>query len=199
MDDNMKRLASTTRNFWHLQGLHGVAIGMALIIASILELTGVVTGWHINTAFSLLISFTVIVVSPMVRRYYSKRFGTVIPPAKQDRRWRVISVLAGAVLGAVMILDGTGPLRGLPFVPFGVACGLLLLLWGFSPRRHYIVLGLLVIGFSLLPAFHLVVRQQVRHGGVLLLVGLVLMLGGVIDHGILLRSLPPLRPEEHLA
>jgi hypothetical protein len=108
-------------------------------------------------------------------------------------------VLAGAALGLVLVLYEGGHLRGLPFQPFALMCGFLLLLFGFPPRRHYIGLGLVVIGFSFLPAFYQAAGEQARHGGVMLLVGMALMLGGLIDHGILLRSLPPLRPEEHLA
>ena len=199
MDDNMKRLHSITQNFWHLHGFHGVAIGMALMIPGALELTGAITPLHFFRCFSLLISSTILLCSPMIRRYYSARFGTVIPPAGQDQRVRVVSVLAGAALGLVMILYEGGHLRGLPFQPFALMCGFLLLLLGFPPRRHYIGLGLVVISFSFLPAFYQAAGEQARHGGVMLLVGMVLILGGLIDHGILLRSLPPLRPEEHLA
>ena len=199
MDDSMKRLHSITKNFWHLHGLHGVAIGMALMMAGALELTGAIAPSRFFSWPLLFIICTLLLCSPMIRRYYSARFGTVIPPARQDQRVRAISVLAGAALGLVMVLYESGHLRGLPFQPFALMCGFLLLLLGFPPRRHYIGLGLVVISFSFLPAFYQAAGEQARHGGVMLLVGMVLMLGGLIDHGILLRGLPRVEREERHA
>ena len=192
MDNKLKGLQSSTGNSGYLQGLYALLVGTSLMTWGILELTGAANGRRIGVSLFL---WTNIFGLPIVLRYYWERFGAAMPPASRNHRW-LASVFAGAALLSVMVLYDTGHLRGLPFEPFGLVCGLVLL---FPPRRHYIVLGVLVIGFSLLPAFHLVTREQVWHGGAMLLVGLVLILGGLIDDEVLFWSLPPEEPDERHA
>lgn len=194
-----EHIQAVTANFFFWQGLRWVPMGAALLGLSVYW-----NGWWAvpapwDAALQLGVLALALGVSAAVGRYYHRRFGTVqgIPGihARRERlKWRVVypammgSLVADLVFSPPVLLSG-----------FVWAAGILAYRRSTGDGRpHYLVAAVLLAAFGLLPLVGLLAPGKTLVNHFIGLVGVVFIVGGVLDHlelGRLLRPVPGARDE----
>ena len=193
----LHEIRQVTRHFEDFQGLKALPFGLLL-----LGYTAGAAGWWTvlqpmrASAVDVLIWVMVGAGYVALARYYRHRFGRV---RASD------GVRLGGVLGFcvfLLLLSGLGTLQlryEWPLHTGGlVFAGLFLWAYRQAPlRRHHLVLALLIGALTCLPL--LGVPMHTTRTAVWMTMGLALIIGGILDHWLLVRTLGPLPPEEDAA
>lgn len=184
--NDLARIRFVAGQFYYLQGLRLVPFGLWTVAFA--------AGWfgrQGDCTFSLPTLILVIILYKLVGVYYDRHFGRV-ERSLADRRldWISLAVAIPAIWLAVWI-DATGRL---PISLLALAlAGFLLVVHLRSPggyRRYYAVLAALLALLSLTP---LALGQAPKDVSppVLAALGGAYIVGGVLDHLVLARSLKP--------
>lgn len=182
----------TSQLTWGFPGMTRSPIGVMLLLPHLIE--WIPDGFRMSMGFGpFFISFLVLGLGCIVAKYvlldyYTRRFGRVLPSDEQSSPlvWlRFILVLAAAFGFAVFAY-----LRQAPFYSPGLLLGLYYLTtWLRSDglRFHRGLAAGLALTLSLLPLWHLFTVPEVVEI-VKALFAVELLLGGICDHVLLVRS-----------
>lgn len=197
MDDRrLERIRSVTDNYFFWQGLRLVPMGAALLVVA-LRWTA---WWPLRDPWSDLALLLVLVVgliaSWAIGSSYRRTFGDVRGrPGAHARRDTVKWLIVYPVMAAALVVDGllrppvfvTGPVWGAATAAYWWSTG--------RGRPHYLVAAILLAGFGALPALGLVGSGKAAIAPFFALLGVIYMVGGVLDHFELKRLFGPVPPD----
>ena len=198
--DNKKRrelqqIAWVTRHYDHLQGLRQLPFGFMFLLIAI-DKSGLWPWFSIWQPLSGLAAVGLGVVGYWwIGQYYARTLGQVQP--LPHSKWRM-GVAAVVFLG-LFYLAGTAEIaRDWPFSASGlvISGGLVVYYWQNGRYRpHYLILAVFMAVVSLLPLTGLLAVEQVHLLGPdavigALLFALISIVGGLVDHWLLIRTLP---------
>ena len=208
MTKDLDRIRLVTRNFGALQGFRiMVPVGMLLVAQGI-------DNGHASSSplpyISMAIMIGAICLMLLTPRYYRARFGEVeTRPLSSSRRIVAVALLVlasvlllvlvpilgfrhqGLLPSLITLLSSTWLWRG-----FRLFLGTALLVTGISrgpARRHHLVLGGVLLGLSIPPA---VLPPEEYMRVTTLFCGVAMILAGVLDHWLLVRTLKPVEEAE---
>jgi len=182
-------LEAAAARYTYLRGLFGIPLGVLIILVALVN-WGACPLW----AFPGAVAAAGAACLP-IARYYNANYGRITPSAGQQARGAVAAVIGVAVLAGVWLL-----LRGradwsldLPVNAFAVAWALFMLIScaiyvGFR-AHHVIIWGALLVAGAL-PVWH---GEDPTSIG-LVLAGAAVMMSGVFDHRLLVRTFGPPGP-----
>jgi hypothetical protein len=199
---DLARIRYVTTHYGGLQGLRLVPLGVVLLLA-----TPLYAGWHFAQSGPLLALWLLPLVVGvglqwLVGAYYTRTFGRVHPIHRTTRGWRASPLYWLVLLAALVLADHirSPRLMLVVFCLLGMASAGLLLHRGGSLRLrvHWVVLTTLVAAVNvplviLLP----LLRSDPWTDYTLFALwvasaSLCLIVGGLLDHRVLLRALRPL-------
>ncbi len=179
----LQRMALVTKNYENLQGLKLVVIGLFLVFGWINGL--VVKQGDLSILLPLFVAMMIAFIA--VDKYYKTKFGI----AKQ-RKSIVEFMIIVLVLGMIFLADWADTSLQLTISLSGLAiAGLGFLIWLTSDRfrQQYLVMGVLVTAVSLSPLLlGNWINLSLNQGDGFLILGLVYIIGGLIDHLILMQT-----------
>jgi len=205
----LDRIRLVTRDFRGLQGLRtlvpmglgfvGLGLG-CLAFCPQLTVLAIGYGWAkvraaliLAGAFVLALVLVYLVVLFHVRAgaYYRRLFGDV-EERPQSFSLSSVGVIAGAAL-LLMVIGVVG--KNELLVPFTMYAAALILYWLARGRRlysiHHLLLGLLLLAIAGSPWFVPSLRLSTEES--MIVVGLVYILAGLLDHRLLVQELHPHR------
>jgi len=201
---NLALIRYVTQNYNSLQGLRMVPFGLFYLASA--------AGWlgkQGDCTFSIPALVLAILLYFGLGAYYRQRFGRVhhapvnlgpIRLAVESPVWFVVGLGAFLVFWAISALDYfLRPPVSLLGLSLAAGLAAVWLLPTFRPRVHYLVMAILVTGISLLPLAGFSSGNEILapvEGTLLYIVlGSIFVVGGLMDHLILVRVLKPL-PED---
>ncbi len=190
-----QRIYQVTRYYDHLQGLCLVPFGVLLLLVAVWK-----AGWWPwfdkwqPLSGMLFLGLTMLLVW-RIRLYYRYTFGHVhqLPGSRRNGNILAILFLGGLYLIGLAEYQWQWPVSGT-----GLFTAVVLVIYYFqtgSFRPHYLVLAALMLIVSLLPLFGVLQAAQVYLWGPdgaigVALFGFIWLVGGLVDHGFLSRTLP---------
>lgn len=192
-----ERVRYVTESFGSLQGLRSVLVGVVFLAAAQSQVWSS-SGWSLVLLSTGLVG--ALVLWPLVNRYYERAFGSVRPSSsgRLHSSWpiRVVGALTFVVLASVEIL--VKPTVSL--LAIGMALSLLALWWSERPFKNYFfIVSVLLLGVAMLPLTGLLPSERspsFNAAMVLGLTGVIMIVGGILDHQALVRNIKPLPEEE---
>lgn len=185
--DNPTHVRYITRNFDALQGLKMVPFGLFFLAMG--------AGWlgeQGDLSLSLPAFVLTLLVSWLISRYYTRIFGRV-----NSERSNLVNnfLLPLAVILILWVAAAIDYSMRLPVSVFGLTLAIILFFWWWlqeqRTRIHYAIMASLIVLISLAPLAGigegwLIIQPSgtVFH----LLVGAIFVLGGILDHLILVKS-----------
>lgn len=185
--DNPTHVRYITRNFDALQGLKMVPFGLFFLAMG--------AGWlgeQGDLSLSLPAFVLTLLVSWLISRYYTRNFGRV-----NSERSNLVNnfLLPLAVILILWVAAAIDYSMRLPVSVFGLTLAIILFFWWWlqeqRTRIHYAIMASLIVLISLAPLAGigegwLIIQPSgtVFH----LLVGAIFVLGGILDHLILVKS-----------
>lgn len=185
--DNPTHVRYITRNFDALQGLKMVPFGLFFLAMG--------AGWlgeQGDLSLSLPAFVLTLLVSWLISRYYTRIFGRV-----NSERSNLVNnfLLPLAVILILWVAAAIDYSMRLPVSVFGLTLAIILFFWWWlqeqRTRIHYAIMASLIVLISLAPLAGigegwLIIQPPgtVFH----LLVGAIFVLGGILDHLILVKS-----------
>ncbi|MCC6189516.1 MAG: hypothetical protein IT318_10795 [Anaerolineales bacterium] len=187
---DLQRVRFVTGQFYYLQGLRIVPIGLYLVLLA--------TGWlgrQGDCTLQLPALLLALALYFVAGRYYERRFGRV--QRQSQRAAEALLVLVALIVFlAANAIDAVGQLP-VSLTGLGMASFLFAVyaVHGSRYRQHYAILGVGMLVLSLLP---LAWKQTGLSLDRVLLgaFGLAYVVGGVLDHLLLTRTLKPLPDEQ---
>lgn len=193
----MDRIRAVTSNYFFWQGLRLVPLGPVLIVAG---LNLAPPAWWPFARYGDLVLFVIVAAAliafKMLGGYYERTFGSVRDTPGQHRTREVIKwLLVYPAMFAAMLLDAIlAPKLAFSGIVWGAA--LVLYWWSTGQGRVHYLLSAAVLAFlSFTPLIGLVDPGRELVAVVMVVVGIMYMAAGVLDHMELLRILPP-APED---
>jgi hypothetical protein len=187
----LAQITRVTRHFEQMQGLRILPAGIFLIISWINDRSQT-QGRDLTIILPLFVAIIIAVVA--ADRYYKDRFGQV-----RQRKTAVTLTLLLLVVATTLLADWGDAVLQWPVSLSGLAvAGLSFIIWATTSRfRHqYLALAGVITAVSLSPLlFGNWLTPGLFGGDGILMLALVFIIGGGIDHLILVRALPQL-PEE---
>ncbi|CAN5911525.1 hypothetical protein BH23ACT11_BH23ACT11_17120 [soil metagenome] len=204
---DLERVRYVTENYENLQGLTRVPIGLALLMVWAFFLT---TGFEISSqpvanifiTVGLLTGGLLILLFFRIRKYYTRRYGQVrvIPRVFRRRRAAGGAVALTILVAGYFLTLWMGPLEQLePLLLVLLGLGVMEMIDRWPERRlrpHYLVVGALVALSGLAMLF--LVLSGMQYPDLLVLhlmtafIGLILVIGGILDHLLLVRTMKSL-------
>ncbi len=198
---DMDRMRYVGANYERLQGLLTVVNGLFLLGMALINLVSWWTGSSAVRLLLTLVLFGVLIALYLAARaYYQRTIGHVRHTFGSGRDW-----LVGAVLVLALVAAFALPSHNQPVYWSQLFLGVMLfaLMW---PERHYrgyyLLLAALIAACSFLPLAGVLptpTREEIIYYGVpdpanivpLVSIGVATLIGGILDHMLLIRSLPP--------
>lgn len=187
---------NVTANYFFWQGLRWVPMGFALLIVAL----SYATWWPITgpwkEGFMFLVLIAAVLVSNTIGSYYARSFGDVRGiPGMHARRETLKWLLFYPMMGFSLIVDGV--FKPPVFVSGPVWAAGLLGYW-FSTGRgrpHYLFAAAVFVVLTFFPTLGLVAPGPDMLQVFLIVLGVIFIVGGILDHFELTRLLRP-RSEE---
>jgi hypothetical protein len=194
----LQRVRGVTANFFFWQGLRWVPMGVALILIGLgatpgLRLPPFMRGWAPWVAMVIALWLSTSVIGG----YYQRTFGSVrgLPGlhARRDTvKWLVVYPALMLALAADAKLEPPVFISGLVF-----GGGILAYWWSTGRGRpHYLVATTLLCLLAFLPLSGTVPAGRVLIGPFLGVLGIIYVIGGVLDHFELTRIMGPVMGED---
>ncbi len=193
---DLTRVREITRNYQSLQGLRLVPLGLFFVL-----LAAGAFGPAGNCTFSLPALGASVLLYVLIGVYYRRTFGRV------QQEWGAREWL-GAILGSLLLIavwvgaTSVDAFLRPPFSTLGLALAALLVgHWYITGRflTHYLVMAAVLAGASLLPLLGVPLQTfgfpATNSAFNSMLFGFMFIVGGFLDHLVLIRNLKPL-PEE---
>jgi len=191
---DLERIQALTANYFFWQGLRWVPMGVALLALGLYW-----SGWwrvpaQWEDALQMGILGVTLAISGAFGRYYRRRFGAVHGVAGMHARrerikWTLVypamalSLVADTILAPPVLLSGFVWAGGILAYRRSTGGG----------RAHYLVAAALLAALGLLPLLGLVTPGKALVSLFIAAVGIVFIIGGVLDHlelGRVLRPVP---------
>lgn len=191
--DNPTRIRYTTRNFESLQGLKMVPFGLFFMVMG--------AGWlgeQGNLSLSLPAFLLTILAYWLIGRYYDRNYGRV----NSERTSLANKILFPLVVLGLWFTTALDYWLRLPVSIFGLTLAVVLFGWWWLQeqrmRTHYAIMAGLIALISLAPLVGIgegwsIIQppETLFH----LLVGVILLVGGILDHLILVKGFTRRRSE----
>jgi hypothetical protein len=180
----------------HLRGLFGIPGGLLAIMAALGN-----NSWGPFAHDWVFLAGVVVLagVAWMIHRYYNDHFGSATPSIRYERQLVVALVIGvpAVVLGSMWLSSRASWSLDLPVNTTAIMLGLVFLLSvaaSVGLRAHHVVVygGLVVLGA--LPVWE---RGGDSGNTGLWIAGLAIMVGGLLDHRLLVRRFGPAREDDH--
>jgi hypothetical protein len=190
--NNLERIRAVTANFYLLQGLRLVPIGLWLMAAG----SGLL-GAPGNCTLALPALLVTMALYWAAGRYYERNFGRVERAAADRRAENIAGVV---MLAALLVAQAIESVWRLPFslLALVIAAFLFYVHWrtpgGF--RKHYLGLAVLLAALSVVPLF-LNRDAQGLWPALQVVTGAALAAGGLLDHLVLSRALHLTAEQRH--
>ena len=199
--DRLRQIHDVTDNFFFWQGLRWIPMGAALLgsaaaLSPDLPVPNALREWIAIALFVVALWLSTSVLG----RYYARHFGRVrSDPSRHVTRTSVKWLVVYPGIIVAMLIDAR---LAPPVVVSSLAFAMAIEAYRRSTGRgrgHYIVAAIGLVAFSVLPLFG--VLQAGKHALTPLIgiVGLIYIVGGVLDHRELVRILSPIQGEERVA
>jgi hypothetical protein len=187
-----ERIRAVTANYFFWQGLRWVPGGLIMVLAGLLWSDWwPFTGW-IEDALLIGVLLAALGLSAGIGRYYRRAFGHVSPfPGQQARRNIVKWLVFYPAMVASLLIDG---LTRVPFFLSGSVWGAAIVAYWWSTgrgRHHYLVAGAVVVGLTFVPPAGVVATGTGMLSLFFVVLGVIYVVGGVLDHLELRHFLPP--------
>lgn len=192
--DNLARVRYITRNFDALQGLKMVPFGLFFLTMG--------AGWlgeQGDLSLSLPAFVLTLLVYWLIGRYYTRNFGRV-----NSERSNLVNnfILPLAVILILWVAAAVDYWMPLPVSIFGLTLAVILFVWWWlqeqRTRIHYAVMAGLIALISLAPLGGIQEGWSIiQQPGTIfyLLVGAIFVIGGILDHLILVNGFTQRRSE----
>lgn len=193
---DLDAIHNVTANYFFWQGLRWVPAGLALLVLGL----SYESWWPFSGAwkdgFMLLVLLAALVISNTIGSYYVRSFGNVRGiPGMHARRETLKWLVFYPLMGLSLVIDGL--FKPIVFVSGFVWAAGLLAYW-FSTgrgRRHYLVATAIFFLLTFVPTGGLVTPGPDMLQFFLIVLGLVFVVGGILDHFELVRLLKPISEE----
>ena len=199
--DRLRQIHDVTDNFFFWQGLRWIPMGVALLGCAAVRspdvpIPGAVREWIALPLFAVALWLSTSVLG----RYYARQFGRVrAEPSRHVVRTRVKWLIAYPAIIVAMLVDARfGPRVVVSSLAFAIAIEAYRQSTG-GGRRHYIIAAIGLIAFSIFPLFDLVPAGKYSLTPLIGIIGLIYIVGGVLDHRELVRVLAPIQEEQRVA
>lgn len=199
--DRLRQIHDVTDNFFFWQGLRWIPMGAAMLAYATLSSPRVpihapVREWIGVPMFAVAFWLSTSVLG----RYYARHFGCVRgDPSKHRVRTSVKWLIVYPAIVVAMLVDAAfAP----PVVVSALALALAIEAYRQSTgggRGHYIGAAIGLIVFSILPLSGVVPTGKYGLTPLIGILGLIYIVGGVLDHRELVRILAPLQGERRVA
>ena len=196
MKKNLERIRLVTENFHYLKGLLSLPLGFIILFSA-----GGQAGWwslFIPGKWGYVEGATLLVLIGLywwISRYYHRTFGRVEYTSSPS--WKVVIWLF--VVFAAVLVDGTS---NVPVNMLGLAfAGIYFAIYtAWKERIYYLVFSVVLAIVSLLPLLPGIARTDALWGvtsaAFAFTLGAGILVIGVLDHLLLVRTLPPAPDEE---
>ena len=196
MTTDLQRIRYVTENFAFLQGLRSLPLGLLFLLFA-----AGMAGWNLFVPAQVGFLEGVIILacfgaSWWIGTLYKRRFGRV--ERKRSRAWDYVIVIAATVIAVEIDLYASLPVDLLSLTLSGF------FIWMYvdwKERIHYLVIGTVLVGVCLAPLLPSAGfdGRLWGEGGAAFIAAMCLglIIGGLLDHRLLVRTLPP-APEENL-
>jgi hypothetical protein len=199
-DDRLRRIHEVTDNFFFWQGLRWIPMGAAMLgYAAVssprVPIPSPLREWMALPIFAVAIWLS----SSVLGRYYARHFGRVRgDPSRHTLRTSVKWLVVYPVIAVALFIDAK-------FAP-PVIVSALALAAGIEAyrqstgggREHYIVAAIGLVVFSMLPVLGIVSTGKSILTPLIGVIGLIYIVGGVLDHRELVRILTPVPEKAHV-
>ena len=199
--DRLRQIHDVTDNFFFWQGLRWIPMGAALLgsaaaLSPNLPIPNSLRTWIALPMFVVALWLSTSVLG----RYYARHFGRVRgDPSRHVTRTSVKWLIVYPGIIVAMVVDAK---LGPPLVVSSLAFALAIEAYRESTgggRWHYLVAAIGLVAFSVLPLFGVVQTGKHALTPLIGIVGLIYIVGGVLDHRELVRVLSPIQGEERVA
>jgi hypothetical protein len=184
------QLATAVAENTHFRGLFGVVCGLVMIVSSLGN-----AGWgpFDHDAVFIVAVAVLGLVALALNRYYNDRFGWSRPTERHHRRMAA-AILLGApavFLGSMLLSSRASWSLDLPLNTIAISIALFMLMITAATvgirRHHAVIFGCLLVA-GLLPVWD---RQGMSGNTGLWMSGVALILAGLLDHRLLVRTFGP--------
>ena len=199
--NRLREIHDVTDNFFFWQGLRLIPMGAALLGSAALLSPEVPIPAGLREWIALLLLAVALWLSTAVLgQYYSSHFGRVRgDPSRHVTRTMVKWLIAYPGIIVAMLVDARiGPGVVVSGLVFASAIEAYRQSTG-GGRGHYIVAAIGLVAFSVLPVFGVVQAGKHALTPLIGIIGLIYMVGGVLDHRELVRVLSPMQGESRVA
>jgi hypothetical protein len=199
--DRLRRIHDVTDNFFFWQGLRWIPLGTAMLAYAFMRSVDFSTAsdareWIALSLFALALWLSTSVLG----RYYARHFGCVRGDASRhvvrtSVKWFL--VYPAIVVAMLVDLELVPPL-----IVSGLAYALAIEAYRQSTgggRAHYTAFAIGLVAFSILPLFGAAPVGRSGLTPLIGIIGLIYIVGGVLDHRELVRVLAPIEEERHVA
>ena len=200
-DDRLRRIHHVTDNFFFWQGLRWIPMGVALLAFAVASSPRVpvpptLRAWIALPVFGLAIWLS----SSVLGRYYARHFGRVRgDPSRHTLRTSVKWFIVYPAIVAGLFIDAKfAPRVIVSALVFAIAIEAYRQSTG-GGRIHYVIAAIGLVAFSVLPLFGVVSTGKHVLTPLIGVVGLIYIVGGVLDHRELVRLLAPHPEQAHVS
>lgn len=193
---DLHEVRAVTANYFFWQGLRWIPLGISLALAGVSSVTSTALPPALSRWGNLALLLIALWLSTSVLGgYYRRTFGQVrADPAQHARRTSLKWFVVYPAMMASMAIDIEFVL---PILVSGVVWGLSIELYRRSTgggRAHYAVVCVGLIAFALLPLANAAPAGKDGVSLLIAIVGVVYIIGGILDHRALVRILGRTRP-----
>lgn len=195
---DLKRVQYIAANYYYLQGLKIVPLGIIFVVWAAMR-GGLIQSnewiYEFLSVWGFAIGFG---LYGFIQLFYDRVYGRAgfemcLPePGKRLASFARMTAIVVALIGAAMLDQWLQP----PVLLFGLTIAGLMLVY-YWPRRdfamHYMIMALLIAAASLLPLISMLTGDGSLKPAVasFAMVGLVFIVGGILDHLLLVRTMRP--------
>jgi hypothetical protein len=199
--DRLREIHAVTDNFFFWQGLRWIPLGVALLTYSAMRSADLPVARGVPEWIALtLLGIALWLSTSVLGRYYVRHFGRVRGDASRhvvrtSVKWLVVYP---AIVVAMLVDTEFRP----PLVLSGLAFAIAIEAYRQSTgggRWHYSAFAIGLVAFSILPLFGALPTGKQGLTPLIGIVGLIYIVGGVLDHRALVRILAPIQEEERVA
>lgn len=190
----LDRIRDVTSNYFFWQGLRWVPLGILVMAAGIRHTpwSPLSRAWEDGLFFTIFVA--VVIVSPLIGRYYRRTFGQVSDdPDLHQRRETLKWFLVYPLMTFALIIDVvykpaffvTGPVWSAGILAYWCSTG--------RGRPHYLIASVCMLLLSPMQWLGLVEPGKPMLSVFAVLLGAIYIIGGMLDHRELCRILRPLK------